>query len=122
MELQTFGMARFRYGAVFVESGCRSETCGERHRYLGVVGGSGWLLLLPTPGEHGPCPVEATGLEQRPGNISAQEVRDQLLHVHEQRGMSWKSCNCVRREIRFLFRITLDRPDPHFCVPVPGAR
>ena len=55
-----------------------------------------------------------------PGKISAQEVQACLLHLHEQRGMSWGSCNCVRHGIRFLFRITLDRPDPHFHVP--GAK
>ena len=55
-----------------------------------------------------------------PERISAQEVQDYLLHLHEQRGLSWKSCNCARHGIRFLYRITLGRPDPHFYVP--GAR
>ncbi|MYK30499.1 MAG: tyrosine-type recombinase/integrase [Boseongicola sp. SB0670_bin_30] len=55
-----------------------------------------------------------------PERISAQEVQDYLLHLHEQRGLSWKSCNCARHGIRFLYRITLGRPDPHFYVP--GAK
>lgn len=41
-----------------------------------------------------------------PERISAQEVQDYLLHLHEQRGLSWKSCNCARHGIRFLYRIT----------------
>lgn len=55
-----------------------------------------------------------------PEEISAQEVQDCPLHLHEERGLSWKSCNCARHGIRFLCRITLGRPDPHFYVP--GAR
>ena len=55
-----------------------------------------------------------------PEQISAQEVQDYLVHLHEQRGLSWKSCNCVRHGVRFLFRITLGVPDPHFYLP--GAK
>ena len=55
-----------------------------------------------------------------PERISAPEVQDYLLHLHERRGLSWKSCNCARHGIRFLYRITLGRPDPHFYVP--GAK
>ena len=46
--------------------------------------------------------------------------RDYLIHLHEQRGLSWKSCNCVRHGVRFLYRITLGVPDPHFYLP--GAK
>ena len=55
-----------------------------------------------------------------PDQISAREVQDYLVHLHEQRGWSWKSCNCVRHGVRFLFRITLGVPDPHFYLP--GAK
>ena len=55
-----------------------------------------------------------------PDQISAQEVQDYLIHLHEQRGLSWKSCNCVRHGVRFLYRITLGVPDPHFYLP--GAK
>ena len=55
-----------------------------------------------------------------PDQISTQEVQDYLVHLHEQRGLSWKSCNCVRHGVRFLFRITLGVPDPHFYLP--GAK
>ena len=51
-----------------------------------------------------------------PAEISAREVQDYLLFLHEERGLSWKSCNCARHGIRFLYRITLGRPDPHFYV------
>ena len=47
-----------------------------------------------------------------PDQITAPEVQDYLLFLHQKRGLSWKSCNCVR----FLFRTTLGVPDPHFYV------
>ncbi len=55
-----------------------------------------------------------------PERISAREVQEYLLFLHEERGLSWRSCNCVRHGILFLFRITLGLPDPHFYVP--GAK
>ena len=70
--------------------------------------------------------ASVTGLARHyrrsPDQISAQEVQDylNLIHLHEQRGLSWKSCNCVRHGVRFLYRITLGMPDPHFYLP--GAK
>ena len=55
-----------------------------------------------------------------PDRISAPEVQHYLLHLHEQKGLTWQSCNCVRHGVRFLYRITLGLPDPHFYVP--GAK
>ena len=55
-----------------------------------------------------------------PERISAEEVQDYLIYLHEQRGLSWRSCNCARHAIRFLYRITLGKPDPHFYLP--GAK
>ena len=52
--------------------------------------------------------TSVTGLARHyrrsPDHISAQEVQDYLLYLHEQRGLSWKSCNCVRHGVRFLYR------------------
>ena len=55
-----------------------------------------------------------------PDRISAPEVQDYLIHLHEQQGLTWQSCNCVRHGVRFLYRITLGLPDPHFYLP--GAK
>lgn len=49
-----------------------------------------------------------------PDRISAQEVQDYLIYLHQERGLSWKSCNCARHAIRFFYRITLGLPEPHF--------
>ena len=55
-----------------------------------------------------------------PDQISAPEVQAYLLFLHQNYGPSWATCNTIRHGMRFLFRITLARPDPHFYVP--GAR
>ena len=55
-----------------------------------------------------------------PDSVSAQQVQDYLIHLHEQRGLTWKSCNCARHGIRFFYRITLGLPEPHFYLP--GAK
>lgn len=55
-----------------------------------------------------------------PDQISAREVQDYLLFLHEKRHLSWKSCNVNRHGVRFFYRITLGLPDPHFYVP--GAK
>ncbi len=51
--------------------------------------------------------------KRSPERVSAQ-VQNYLLHLHEERGPTWQSCNCARQGIRFLYRVMLDRPDPHF--------
>ena len=55
-----------------------------------------------------------------PDRISAREVQDYLIYLHQQRGLSWKSCNCARHAMRFFYRITLGLPEPHFYLP--GAK
>ena len=55
-----------------------------------------------------------------PDQISAPEVQAYLLFLHQNYGLSWATCNTIRHGMRFFFRITLGRPDPHFYVP--GAR
>ena len=55
-----------------------------------------------------------------PDRISAQEVQDYLIFLHQERGLTWQSCNCARHGIRFFYRITLGLPEPHFYLP--GAK
>ena len=52
-----------------------------------------------------------------PDRISAQEVQDYLIFLHDERGLTWQSCNCARHGIRFFYRITLGLPEPHFYLP-----
>ena len=39
---------------------------------------------------------------RRPDRISAPEVQDYLLHLHEQKGLTWQNCNCVPEKLREL--------------------
>ena len=55
-----------------------------------------------------------------PERISAQEVQDYLIFLHDERGLTWQSCNCARHGISFFYRITLGLPEQHFYVP--GAK
>ncbi len=55
-----------------------------------------------------------------PDQISAQEVQDYLISLHQHRQLSWRSCNAIRHGLRFFYRITLGRPEPHFYIP--GAK
>ncbi len=52
-----------------------------------------------------------------PEHISAEEVQEYLIFLHEERGLAWQSCNSARQGIRFLYRITLGLPEPHFYLP-----
>ena len=55
-----------------------------------------------------------------PNAGSSKEVQDYLIFLHDQRGLTWQSCNCARHGIRFFYRITLGLPEPHFYLP--GAK
>ena len=55
-----------------------------------------------------------------PDQISAREVQDCLVFLQQHEGLHRGTCNTIRHGVRFFFRITLERPDPHFYVP--GAK
>ncbi len=55
-----------------------------------------------------------------PDTISAHEIQDYLIYLHEQRHLCWSSCNAYRHALRFFYRITLQQPDAHFYLP--GAK
>ena len=55
-----------------------------------------------------------------PDRISAKEVQDYLIFLHDERGLTWQSCNSARHGIRFFYRITLGLLEPHFYLP--GAK
>ena len=82
----------------------RSGTCREHQAVLPQV---------PSPGS--PVTTAAAPTRSPPGRS-----RTTSSILHQKRGLSWKSCNCVRHGVRFLFRITLGVPDPHFYLP--GAK
>lgn len=52
---------------------------------------------------------------------SAEEVHDDLIFLHEERGSTWQGWNCVHHGIRFFYCITLGRAKQHFCLPDAGT-
>ena len=61
--------------------------------------------------------------DRSPDQLTVQEVQDYLLHLSQERHLAWKSCNTIRHGLRFLYRITLDRPATEFYLPpVPRSR
>ena len=52
-----------------------------------------------------------------PDHLSVQEVQDYLLHLSQERHLSWASCNTIRHGSRFFYRVTLDRPATEFYLP-----
>jgi site-specific recombinase XerD len=54
---------------------------------------------------------------RNPDTISDREVQSYLLHLIQERGLSWSTCNIVTNGLRFFYRVTLNRPDSEFCIP-----
>jgi integrase/recombinase XerD len=52
-----------------------------------------------------------------PDRISEQEVQSYLLHLIEERKLSWSSCNIAAQGLRFFYRVTLKRSETQFSVP-----
>ena len=70
---------------------------------------------------------------RRPDAISVEEVQCYLLHLLQERGLSYSTCNLVTNGLRFLlylikagllpvrffYRITLGQKETEFCLPRP---
>jgi site-specific recombinase XerD len=52
-----------------------------------------------------------------PDQISECEVQDFLVHLSQERHLTWGSCNVTSHGLRFFYRITLGRSMPAFYVP-----
>ena len=62
--------------------------------------------------------AELAGYYRRsPERIGEREVQQYLLHLLQERGLSWSTCNVATNGLGFLYRVTLDRPDTEFCIP-----
>lgn len=53
----------------------------------------------------------------RPDQLSTREVQRFLVHLHEERGLAWSSCNLYAQALRFFYRITLGRAAVDFYIP-----
>ena len=54
---------------------------------------------------------------RRPDQLSTREVQRFLVHLHEERGLAWSSCNLYAQALRFFYRITLGRAAVDFYIP-----
>src|SRR5438034_6154077 len=52
-----------------------------------------------------------------PDRINEQEVQNYLLHLIEERKLSWSSCNVAAQGLRFFYHVTLKRSETQFAVP-----
>lgn len=52
-----------------------------------------------------------------PERIGEREVQRYLLHLLQERGLSWSTCNVATNGLGFLYRVTLNRPEAEFCIP-----
>lgn len=52
-----------------------------------------------------------------PDQLSAIEIEQYLLHLIEERKLSWSTTNQAASALRFLFRITLKQPGTSFQIP-----
>ena len=52
-----------------------------------------------------------------PDQINEAEVQRYLLHLIEERKLAWSSCNVAVSGLRFLYHITLKRPQAQFDIP-----
>jgi len=53
---------------------------------------------------------------KRPDQLSTHEVQRFLVHLREERGMAWSSCNLYGHALRFFYRVTLSRAATDFYI------
>lgn len=52
-----------------------------------------------------------------PDQLSQAEIEQYLLHLIEERKLSWSTTNQAACALRFLFRVTLKQPEAAFAIP-----
>lgn len=52
-----------------------------------------------------------------PAQLTDREVQAYLLHLIQERKLSWSTCNIAANGFRFLYHITLGRKPIEFCIP-----
>ena len=55
--------------------------------------------------------------KQSPDQIDDQKVQDYLLHLLNERKLSWSTCDLYAAGIAFFYRVTLGRPASQFTLP-----
>lgn len=55
--------------------------------------------------------------DRSPDTLSAREVQRFMVHLVEDRGLAWATCNCVVHGLRFFYGTTLGRATGGFHIP-----
>lgn len=53
-----------------------------------------------------------------PARLSTDEVQSHLVRLRRERGLAWSTLNVHACALRFLYRVTLRRPETEFFIPV----
>jgi site-specific recombinase XerD len=61
----------------------------------------------------------ARHFRRSPEAITVREVQDYLVHLMQERKLSWSTCNVVASGLKFLYHVTLGRPGDAFAIPAP---
>ena len=49
--------------------------------------------------------------QRNPASLSKQELLDYLVHLSQERGLAWGTCNGRVHALRFFYQVTLGRTD-----------
>lgn len=76
----------------------------------GLAGGTQTVYLRAVKGlsEH---------YRKRPDRLSRREIQQYLLYLHNERGLTWTTCNGVVHGLRFFYRVTLGRSQVDIAIP-----
>jgi len=55
--------------------------------------------------------------QRSPAELTDREVQAYLLHLMQERHLSWSTCNIAAHGFRFLYHVTLGRDCTAFCIP-----
>jgi site-specific recombinase XerD len=55
--------------------------------------------------------------QRRPDTLSDREVQRYLVYLIEERHLAWSTCNTIVHGLRFLYHVTLGRPQTTFHIP-----
>src|SRR5688500_9094987 len=55
--------------------------------------------------------------QRNPATLAKQELLDYLLHLSQERGLAWGTCNGRVHALRFFYQVTLGRTDVNLVLP-----
>jgi integrase/recombinase XerD len=56
--------------------------------------------------------------KRRPDTLSTRDIQRYLLMLHEERGLTYSTCNTIVHGLRFFYGTTLGRSAMHFVIPL----